>query len=410
MPTKTHDAIYQSTNVMKLAIYGAEPLPRSSPGPMGTCVRFLKRARAFNRDAKSFLTGDLTGLDYRNYLSPYTINQGDLAIGQSVTRFVRAHAPEAPIELIRWGEAKSQETTWLDFVIAGSGYIIFDVKGHVAPRLIQDIKFFKQYGIRPILFGVGINQPSALTQNGGNIDIAPAIEANLRELLLMTKAISVRDPFTQATLSRYTDKRVELIGDPALHFGHLHDIRHTVRPSSQRRCPLIGLNLNFHGASSTKLLQRNLPIFANAIKSIRDEHHCDFRYLVHFDTSLVIPKLLALEGIEMEVIQGSPETLTRGYAELDLHIGGMLHSCILAHSVDTPAIALAYDIKHRGFMELFGLERNCLPAADLTVSALIERVRDVLAHPALYREAISTTRERLERITHDFAQTSLSAR
>ena len=110
----------------------------------------------------------------------------------------------------------------------------------------------------------------------------------------------------------------------------------------------------------------------------------------------------------MEVIQGSPEALTRGYAGLDLHIGGMLHSCILAHSVDTPAIALAYDIKHRGFLELFGLERNCIPAADLTASALIERVRGILADPVPYQEAISTTRANFERITHDFIRMSLS--
>jgi polysaccharide pyruvyl transferase WcaK-like protein len=310
--------------------------------------------------------------------------------------------------MIRWGQTKSVEAPWSNFVIAGSGYLIFDAKGHVGPRLIQDIEFFKRWGIRPILFGVGINQPSALTLNGGIVDIAPAIEANLRELLSRAKAISVRDSFTQATLSRYTDTRVELTGDPALHLGHLYNIRHTVPPNSQRRRPLIGLNLNFHGPSSTKLLQRNLPIVAKAIKSIRDEHHCDFRYFVHFDAELVVPKLLALDGIEMEVIQGNPETLIRGYAELDLHIGGMLHSCILAHSVDTPAIALAYDIKHRGFLELFGLEKNCIPAADLTAPALIERVGDVLADPSPYQKAISTARERLERITHDFTRTSLS--
>lgn len=403
-----HNDTYQSPDAARLALYGAEPDPQVLPGPIDTFVRFLKRAHAFRRDAKGFLAGDLTGLDYRNYVSRYTINQGDLAIGQSVRRFVRTHAPDASVEMIRWGETKPQETPWSNFVIAGSGYIIFDANGHVGPRLMQDIDFFKRNSIRPILFGVGINQPSAIAQNGGIVDIPLAIEANLRELLSMAKAIAVRDPFTQATFSRYTDKRVELIGDPALHFGHLHGIRHAARENSQRRRPIIGLNLNFHGPSSTKLLRRNLPIFAEAIKSIRDEHHCDFRYFVHFDASLVIPKLLALEGIEMEVIQGSPEALTRGYAGLDLHIGGMLHSCILAHSVDTPAIALAYDIKHRGFLELFGLERNCIPAADLTASALIERVRGILADPVPYQEAISTTRANFERITHDFIRMSLS--
>lgn len=398
----------KTDNTRKLAIYGAEPRPQASAGMIGTLVRLLKRYRAFRIDAKRFMAGDLSGLDYRNYVSPCTINQGDFAISQSVARFAHTCVPDAIFEMIRWGETWCQNPPWSDFVIAGSGYIIFDAKGFVGPRLVQDIEFFKRHGIRPILFGVGINQPSAHRQNSGIADIAPAVETSLRELLSMAKAISVRDSFTQTTLSRYTDKRVELIGDPALHYGHLHGIQHAAQPNQQRRRPLLGLNLNFHGPSSTRLLQRNLPILADALKSIRDEHHCDFRYFVHFDTSLVIPKLLALEGIEMEVIQGAPQTLAQGYAELDLHIGGMLHSCILAHSVDTPAIAVAYDIKHRGFMELFGLEKNCLSAADLTASALIERVRDVLAFPAPYWKAISATRERLERITHEFALASLS--
>lgn len=394
---------------MKIAIYGAEPTPRNSPGPIATLIQLLKRTRAYKRDAKYFLEGDLTRLDYRNYVSPYTINQGDLAIGQSVKRFARANMPNTDIDMIRWGEVKPQKTPYSNFIIAGSGYIIFDSKGYIAPRLIQDIEFFKMNGINPILFGVGINQPSAIKNYGGNIKINQNVESSLRELLIIAKAISVRDRFSQDTFSKYTDKRVELIGDPALHFGNLYDIRRTTLTKSTTKRPLIGLNLNFHGPSSTKLLQRNLPIIINAIKSIRSEFSCDIRYFVHYDTAFVIPKLLALKGIEVEVIQGDPETLVRGYAGLDLHIGGMLHSCILAHSVDTPAIALAYDIKHRGFMELFGLQRNCLPAADLTADALLERVRDVMKNRTSYKNVISTTRERLERVSNFFAQNSLKA-
>lgn len=394
---------------MKLAIYGAEPTPQTSLGPIGTLVRMLKLNRAFKRDARHFLAGDLTGIDYRNYVSPNTINQGDLAISQSVRRLVHANFPDTPIEMIRWGETKTHEGPYSDFIIAGSGYIIFDALGNIAPRLQQDIQFFKKHSIHPILFGVGINQPSALVNYGGKINVNRNIESSLRELLKNAKAISVRDKFTQDTFSRYADKRIELIGDPALHFAQLHGIKSKVRIKSIIQRPLIGLNLNFHGPSSTKLLQRNLPIIINAIKSIRNEFHCDFRYFVHYDSSLVIPKLLAMEGIKMEVIQGDPETLARGYAGLDLLIGGMLHSCVLAHSVDTPAIALAYDIKHRGFMELFGLERNCLPAADLTAHVLLERVREVMKNRTSYQDVISTTRERLERISNFFAQTSLKA-
>jgi polysaccharide pyruvyl transferase WcaK-like protein len=164
------------------------------------------------------------------------------------------------------------------------------------------------------------------------------------------------------------------------------------------------LNLNFHGPTSTKLLQRNLPIIVAALRTMRDRYDCDFRYFVHFEASLVVPRLLALEGIKMDVVQGSPQTLLRHYADVDLHIGGMLHSCILAHSVGTPAIALAYDIKHRGFMELFGLERDCLSASGLTSSELLDRVDDALENLASHQLTIEHTRKRLEGDTHRFAR------
>lgn len=393
-----------------LAIYGAEPKDKLSSGLIDSFVRKIKYARAFRRDAAGFLAGSLTSLDYRNYLSPSTINQGDIAIASSVSHLMLEHSPEATsTEMIRWGEADQYDPYWSDFVIAGSGYITFDNDGKLSSRLIKDIDFFRRHGTRPILFGIGVNQPKASTPDSSYITIDQEAKVELRELLSMAKAISVRDEFTRATLSQYTDKRVELTGDPALHFGRLHGIQPITSPRSQSQTLQVGLTLNFHGPSSTKLLQRNLPILAHALQLIRDEWQCEFRYFSHFDTDLVIPKLLALEGVKLEVVQGNPEIITRGYAEIDLHLGGMLHSCILAHSVDTPSIALAYDIKHRGFMELFGLERNCLSAAELTVPVLIERVRDVLSNPAPYKDIISATRERLEQVTHNFVKSSLSA-
>lgn len=118
--------------------------------------------------------------------------------------------------------------------------------------------------------------------------------------------------------------------------------------------------------------------------------------------------MLALKNIRTEIIDGEPGSLVRGYAGLDLHIGGMLHSCILAHSVDTPAIALAYDIKHSGFMDLFGLMGNCLPSPELTLQALIERVRELLMNHEHYTELISITRSKLLQLTNDFVKRSFT--
>lgn len=280
--------------------------------------------------------------------------------------------------------------------------------------MINDIACFRRNNIRPILFGVGINHPSA-TELGSPVftktDSLPKItKTKLRELLSLANAISVRDTYTQTTLSHFSDKPVELVGDPSLHFGQLAGINHLKISTGSHNRPLIGINLNFHGPNSTLLIRRNLPIIVESLKTLQEELRCDFRYFVHFDTERVIQKLLLKKNILTEVVDGGPDTLARGYAALDLHIGGMLHSCILAHSVDTPAIALAYDFKHAGFMDLFGLRDNCLPSAKLTSKALIERVQELLAQRSYFTTLISSTRQHLLEVTSDFLRRSLTVK
>ncbi|MDO9448983.1 MAG: polysaccharide pyruvyl transferase family protein, partial [Rugosibacter sp.] len=101
--------------------------------------------------------------------------------------------------------------------------------------------------------------------------------------------------------------------------------------------------------------------------------------------------------------------LTREYAKLDLHIGGMLHSCILATSAGTPCLALAYDIKHQGFFDLMGLPENCLSAANFNPDALYARAMDLLANPAPVRSQIVVRRDQLEMETHAFLKTCFAA-
>ena len=401
--------------INKIAIYGAIPDPPPRLGLASSAAFALKHSIAFRRDAKGFLSGDLSSLDYRNYLFPNTVNIGDLAIVNSIAFFLKDFHNNADFDLIRWGELDKQNAeSWSDLIIAGSGYITLDEQGNLPQRLIYDIEFIRRNNIRPILFGVGINHPST-TDLGIPVftktnPLPKITKSKLRELLSLASAISVRDIYTQTTLSHFSDKPVELVGDPALHYGHLAGINHLNSSTGGNNRPLIGININFHGPNSTLLIRRNLPIIAESLKVLQEELRCDFRYFVHFDTERAIQKLLQKKNIRFEVIDGGPDTLARGYAALDLHIGGMLHSCILAHSVDTPAIALAYDIKHAGFMDLFGLRDNCLPSAELTSKALIEHVQGLLAQRSHYTTLISRTRQHLMELTNDFIRRNLTVK
>lgn len=69
------------------AVYGAVPYPPPKLGFARSAAIALKHSIAFRRDAKGFLSGDLSSLDYRSYLNPNTVNRGDLSIVDSIVFF-----------------------------------------------------------------------------------------------------------------------------------------------------------------------------------------------------------------------------------------------------------------------------------------------------------------------------------
>ena len=85
----------------------------------------------------------------------------------------------------------------------------------------------------------------------------------------------------------------------------------------------------------------------------------------------------------------------------------MLHSCIFSHSVGTPAIGLAYDIKHIGFFNLFESPENCISAFDFDADLLLQRSLELLSMPRTPRDNIATRCIELRGLTDDFAARTL---
>lgn len=73
---------------------------------------------------------------------------------------------------------------------------------------------------------------------------------------------------------------------------------------------------------------------------------------------------------------------------MNVHLGGMLHSCILSVGAGTPCALLPYDIKHRNFAELVGLEAHCHDATQLDPAAVLNSLRDLLANEKAVRESL----------------------
>lgn len=400
-------------------LYGAEAKPRQTL-PLAERLRYAARRKFHSYlDAARFRQGDLSRLDFRNYEGWDAINLGDVAISQATAALIKRALPEIGINPLNWGglnrrPVKKGHRLKPLLIFNGSGYFFLDSKGRLSPRIKDDLDYLIQQGLPVFFFGVGLNQP-------GQKDLTPPDRFHpedaetVARLLDYAQAVSVRDAATQAILAPLTSKPIYLTSDPALHFHHAMGIE---APENAARTlnnpantpPVIGVNFSFHGLNSTSLLKKNLEAYCSVLLKLQKDTGAEFRYFVHYKTEEVLPRLLAQRGIQVKkVCAGDTLTLARGYSELDLHIGGMLHSCILATSAGTPCIALAYDIKHQGFFDLMDMPENCLSAANFNPDILYARAMDLLANPAPMRARIAVRRKELETETLGFLRSQLLA-
>lgn len=397
----------------KIILYGAEAAPRP-PLSIRERVRFAARRKVHGyRDAARFRHGDLSRLDYRNYEGRDAINRGDVAITQATAALVRKLLPEAEILGINWGEldkysAKNKDRQKTALIFSGSGYFYTTPNGRLAERIKDDFEWLLDQQIPAFFFGVGLNRPSH-TDLDTPVCLHPEDAALVSQLLDYAQAVSVRDATTQSALALLTSKPIHLIGDPALHFYHAIRIEQPpadICPANTP--PVIGVNFSFHGKNSNALLNKNLASYCAVLLRLQEKTGATFRYFVHYGTENILPMLLAQHGVNIQkVCAGDTATLAQEYAKLDLHIGGMLHSCILATGAGTPCLALAYDIKHHGFFDLMGLPEHCLSAIDFDPDALYARAMDLLANPAPVRTHIAARRQELEIETSSFLNNQL---
>lgn len=413
----------------KVIMYGAQTIVYGAEAESHKTLTLVERirfaARRYyhgSRDAARFRAGDVSALDYRNYEGRDAINLGDVAIAESTTALIKRALPIADISPINWEQLDQHEINDSDrkktiLIFSGSGYFFLKPDGRLAERIKDDLAYLQEHTIPAFFFGVGLNKPGQTTATKPS-GFHPEDAAVVAKLLERVQGISVRDATTQSILTPLTSKPVVLISDPALHFCHLMGIQKPFdkKHRAENAPPIIGVNFSFHGKNSTALLKKNLQAYCDVLLKLQHETGAEFRYFVHYGTENVLPKLLAQRGIKIKKVPtgtqragaGDTVALAREYAKLDLHIGGMLHSCILATSAATPCIALAYDIKHQGFFDLMGLPENCLSAADFNPEALYARAMDLLANPQPVRAHITAQRQMLETETLHFLQEQLT--
>lgn len=318
-------------------------------------------------------------------------NKGDLAIVMAVQELLLSTFPKAkiidyPVEVLKeYDKKKAADLNSSDLIVMGGGGLFYR---YFLPFSLQMIRALKA----PLaIFGVGY-----IREVG-----APALKAEARDSVIAlakkAKFLSVRENYTKSFLVKYGIDRdkIKVIGDPALLLSENVSV-----PKLTGKFKL-GLNLNYSGWLGFG------PWRDDILKAYRDtalyfqEHYgAKVYYLKHHPGEDNIYKELGLKGLKL--IDEDPHVQKAVYGRLDLVIGMMLHSCVMAAGALTPEINVAYDLRNRNFARFWGHPETVVELKDLRSGLLLKRAKEMMSKPDIYNHDLGRFVKRVSKRTEEF--------
>jgi len=327
-------------------------------------------------------------------------NKGDILIREAVKQQIaQAFSPrEVVFDEIGWGELDAQRVERINrdcdlFVIAGSGYL-FPNDGKLPRRLFGDSELFPLIRCPKAAVGIGYNaladQERPLTGESS---------AALKALLGALDRISVRDRRTVELVRAHCDVTPALTGDPVLFYEDPAPPEAAPPASPRLR---LGVNIAMHGPVSAKRVEAEIDKLADLLKRISSSHPVELHYVAHAPSERLVFWLLRARGIALQWHDPLPTALPAFYKSMDVHLCQMMHSAIVALSVNLPVTAFAYDMKTAGLFDLLGLSPYCVPIQDWQATSVQAVVARMIEERVALREAIAHARAPRASLTKAF--------
>ncbi len=330
-------------------------------------------------------------------------NRGDIAIRMGVIRQIKRAFENRAITItdLPWGSLAMalKMTPAPDLVvIAGGGFLFADRDGRLPQRFKDDVRVLETLPCPVAVCAVGLNR---LIEDSDQkmFRFHPDSRADIRKFLSRATLASVRDETTQRALGAIDRRPLPVIVDPGFLVA---DPPATERMPDPSRPLEVGINMAFHGAHTSHTSRWMLPLMVTICKRLRDEAGCRFTYFVHSDGEAGLAGALKLAGIPLGVVDADVDDMLAAYRRMDIHIGQMLHSAILAMSVGTPALSLAYDVKSAGFYSLLGLDGLCLDASTASEEDIVGSAKALIECRHAVAAALRARRAELEAESKDF--------
>lgn len=313
-------------------------------------------------------------------------NRGDIAIGYAIQSLIKNHEPELDfcIKEIGWHDLNTEiieiinETADI-FVIGGGGYFHAGTDGKIFQLCYNDLPLIQSIKIPKFGFCLGVNRLIAAGMTDVNeLNDKRSLEL-LRKYSKTLEIIAVRDRYSMRSFEKAGARNVHLVADPVFFweesFAHenvfdKHDIIQ------------IGINFAFHGEFSTRIWKRNVELYLSFLHKFSKKVDARFVYFLHSDEERYVIQSLLAAGLNFDVVDAEPLVMLSEYAKLDIHIGQMMHSCIMAASVHVPVISLAYDTKNSGFFNMIGMDDYVININEFTVESLMDAVYKLIERRA----------------------------
>ncbi len=325
---------------------------------------------------------------YSTFKDRENTNRGDIAIRMGVKRQIERAFDNAEITItqLAWGDLSTalKATPAPDLVVIGGGGFLFaDREGRLPERFKEDVKIIEQLSCPVVACAIGLNW---LIEDCDQkvFRFHPESRRDIERFLARVMMISVRDETTQRALASVDRRPTPIVIDPGfLVAAHPQP----ARPRDPSRPLEVGINLAFHGAHTSHTSQWMLPLMLRVCKRLQKDVGCRFTYFVHSDGEVGLAQALLIAGLSLEIVNADVDDMLAAYKRMDIHIGQMLHSAILAMSVGTPALSLAYDVKSAGFYAFLGLDELCLDAASVSEEEIVTTTKALIE----CRQAVAAT-------------------
>lgn len=322
-----------------------------------------------------------------------TDNKGDFAIVLAVQELLRKTFGECEIQDFPMEVLKKPSDGDLQ-VINNCNIVVIGAAGVYYKWFLPFDTGFIGKIVPPIaIFGVG-----HIREIGSN-DLDDVDKESLRILNNTAKLVSVRDYETKRYLESIgvNETAIRVIGDAAV---LLEEKSSRLEIRKDRRS--IGINLNYSGwLGFGKYEDVILDSYRRAIAILREHESVDVYYLLHHPGERnIVDKL----GIDMIIVDLPPNEQKHFYSKLDLVIGMMLHSVVLAFGAGTPEINVGYDIRNRSFAEFIGFPELHVPADELEPGVFAAHVLDIFKRRNSYREKFGEVKSRIRQLQEGYLQ------